>query len=77
MATDTEAPRLTVTCVRDHPDGYRTARVSANGTTVDVDDRYGSWQAVQRKRGTETRREVLPPVARVLQKRAGRKRGRR
>jgi hypothetical protein len=54
---------------RDHTEGFWRARVSANGTTINVDRRYGSWQA----QIGERRREVLPRVAAALQKQVRRR----
>ncbi len=63
---------FTITCVRRDPDeGFWRARVT-NGVTIDVDRRYGSWQAdVRDAPGARsfTRRDVLPDVARALQAR--------
>lgn len=38
-------PRLTITDL-SHDAGYWTARVHRNGESVQVDLRYGSWQAL-------------------------------
>jgi hypothetical protein len=62
---------FTITKVEKHPAGYYTARVSADGLTVAVDNRYGSWQADVRagpRLRSFRRVEVLPHVAAVLQK---------
>lgn len=63
---------FTITKVQRHPEGgHWTARVSCDGVTVDVDRRYGSWQAnVRRSPGARSfaRRFVLPHVAAELQR---------
>lgn len=53
---------MRITKLRKEGDYWR-ARASADGRTIEVDNRYGSWQAVV---GQE-RREVMPQVAAVLQ----------
>ncbi len=62
---------FTITKLQRHQDGYWTARVSCNGTTITVDRRYGSWQAdVRTAPGSRqfARRFVLPHVAAELQR---------
>ena len=62
---------FTITKLERHPEGYWTARVTCGGSTVEADDRYGSWQANVRIRpGARTfvRRFVLPHVAAELQR---------
>lgn len=75
-ATVPETGGLRVTQLRRDPTGgYWTARVSLDGTTIDVDRCDGSWMAsVRRAPGHRTfvRREVLPFVAAVLQDRVRR-----
>jgi hypothetical protein len=61
---------FTITLLRRHPEhGYWTAHVT-NGHTIEVDKRFGSWQAVVRDRpgSRKVHREfVLPHVAAALQ----------
>lgn len=70
--TDSTRRPFTITNVhRDPEHGFWRARVT-NGVTLDVDRRYGSWQAdVRVKRGarTFTRQDVMPHVAAALQQR--------
>jgi hypothetical protein len=58
---------------RDPEEGFWTARVTpAGGTTLEVDRRYGSWQAnVRDAPGVQSfhREDVLPHVAAALQER--------
>lgn len=72
-ATVPDSGQLRVTQLHRHPEhGYWQARVTIDGVTIDVDRRYGSWQAtVRRAPGQRTfvRREVLPFVAAALQDR--------
>jgi hypothetical protein len=63
---------FTITKVERHEDGYWTARVTANGDTIRVDNKWGSWQAtvpevVNGARVTR-RHVVLPQVAVELQR---------
>lgn len=58
---------LRITKLERHPEGYWTARVSAGGTTLPVDRKYGSWQIDLSKRGAPVRCEVRPQVAAALQ----------
>jgi hypothetical protein len=54
-------------------DDFFTANVSSNGTTVRVDNSLGSWTATVNQKAdpglTQSRKEVNPLIARVLQKR--------
>lgn len=63
------ARELTITKLRrDH--GYWQARVTAGGRTINVDRRYGSWQAEPDNDyadGSGRRTDVLPYVAAALQ----------
>jgi hypothetical protein len=73
MAGDMSERRdFTITCVRRDPEhGFWRARVT-NGTTVDVDRRYGAWQGeIRAAPGSRSfvRREVMPDVAKALQDR--------
>jgi hypothetical protein len=64
------AQNLTITKLARSPEGFWRARVSSNGTTIDVDMRYGSWQATVRpfpRSRSLVRRDVLPFVAAALQ----------
>lgn len=61
---------LRVTKLAQHEEGYWSANVSVNGTTVRVDNSAGAWVAPEGKGSAlEARsgRHVLSPVARVLQ----------
>lgn len=61
---------LTITCLQKHPEhGYWTAHITANGVTLNVDRKHGSWLIVEQANGFERRREVLPYVAEALQAR--------
>jgi hypothetical protein len=55
-------------------DGIWRARISTAGTTLDVDRRFGSWQAdvPNGRRGQRDRREVLPAAAAILQRKVRR-----
>ena len=70
MTTDRRP--FTIICLRrDAEHGFWRARVT-NGVTIEVDRRYGSWQAdVRSAPGARsfTRRDVLPDVAAALQAR--------
>lgn len=64
-----------VTKLEHDPAGFWRARVSVGGTTIDCDNRFGSWQAdVRPHKGARrmVRRFVLPPVAAELQLRVRR-----
>ncbi len=65
-----ERRAFTITCLQRDPDGgFWRARVT-NGVTIEVDRRFGSWQAnVRSAPGARSfeRRDVLPDVARALQ----------
>lgn len=70
---------FTITKLRRDPDGVWRARVSCDGCTVDVDRRYGSWQAEVRAAKharTFTRHDIPRPVAAELQRRVKRLEGR-
>ena len=61
---------LTITKLTLQPEGYYTARVSSNGQTFNVDNKFGSWQAEVRngpRQRSFCRRDVLPRVAAALQ----------
>lgn len=61
---------LTITKLERNGDGIWTARVSLNGQTINVDRRYGSWQALvpdERRGNKPVRREIRPEVAAALQ----------
>jgi hypothetical protein len=61
---------FTITQVRKDADGAWRARVTADGVSIDVDRRCGSWLATVRVapgRRTFERRDVLPHVAAALQ----------
>lgn len=65
---------FTITKFERDPEGgnFYRARVTCDGDTIAVDNRYGSWQADVRVRpGARTfkRKFVLPHVAAELQKR--------
>ena len=52
---------------RDPAHGFWRARATAGGRTVEVDCRYGSWQVVERHRGSEVgRRFATPALAEAL-----------
>jgi hypothetical protein len=62
---------FTITKVHVDADGVPHARVTCDGVTIQVDRRYGSWQASVRVRpGARTFRRafVLPHVAAELQR---------
>lgn len=66
---------FTITKMERHPDGYWTARATCEGVTVEVDNRYGSWQANVRqgpRSRSFARRFVLPHVAAELQRKVKR-----
>lgn len=69
----TDERRIIVTKLERAPEGFWRARVTVNGgETVDVDRRWGSWQAERRAQArsrTFTRHDLLPDVARALQDR--------
>jgi hypothetical protein len=67
-------PRIIVTVVRQHPDGYWTANASVDGATRSFHNRFGSWQTDRRPRadadwpaGVE-QREAAPAVAAALER---------
>jgi hypothetical protein len=65
---------FTITKLERHEDGYWAARVTLGGLTLEVDRKWGSWQARVPERlrdGTRVvrRRGVLPHVAAELQAR--------
>lgn len=69
MSDDTGDRRpFTITCVRRNGGGFWTARVTADGQTLDVDRAPGSWRVTPTEPGA-TWRELLPRVALALQKR--------
>jgi len=64
-----DLPSFTITKL-NRDAGFWAARVSVNGDTIDVDTRYGSWQAVLRDgphKRTFHRTEVPPALAAKLQ----------
>lgn len=67
-------PRFIITRLR-HEGGYWRARVTVDGAGVDVDRRFGSWQADVRngpRRRSFHRAGVHPAVALELQRRVRR-----
>jgi hypothetical protein len=66
---------LRVTKLTQHEEGYWSANVSLNGTTVRVDNSTGAWAAPEGKGcalDARAGRHVLPPVALVLQRKVRR-----
>lgn len=63
-------PELTITKLRRCDGGWWTARATIDGVTVEVDCRYGSWQAEVRaapRVQQHVRKDLDPSVARRLQ----------
>lgn len=59
-----------ITKLERAPEGFWRAHVSNNGTTIDVDNRHGSWRALIRVPHTQrfTVENVNPAVAAALQR---------
>jgi hypothetical protein len=67
--------RVTITKFERDPRGFFTARVTADGETITVDNRIGPWTApvdpyADHGSNKVTRREVIPEVAVRLRARA-------
>lgn len=58
---------FTITKLERCAAGYWTARVTCDGQTIEVDRRYGSWQATIGSNGNSHREFVMPHVAEALQ----------